>query len=64
MKRGTPLVEFEVAGSMRPRILYGLDAPDVSVVADGAEPPAKLRVMAVDLARPIGLRGVRARLGD
>jgi hypothetical protein len=57
MKRGTLVVELD-GGSMRER--YALD---VSVAADGAEPPAEVRVMAVDLAGPIALRGVQARLG-
>lgn len=48
---------------MRPRILAALEGDDVSIAVDGAEPPAQMRIVAVDLSQPISVRGVRARLG-
>lgn len=62
MRGGHLLVEIEANGSLRLRILAALDARDLLIVADGADPPAELRVVAVDLSQPIALRGLRARL--
>lgn len=63
MNRGDLLVEVDANGSLRPRILAALDVHDVSIVADGANPPAGIRVVAVDLSQPISPRRLRARLG-
>jgi DNA-binding NarL/FixJ family response regulator len=63
VKRGDLLVEVEAKGSLRSRILAALDAQDVSIVDGDADPPAELRVVAVDLSRPIAVQGLRARLG-
>jgi DNA-binding NarL/FixJ family response regulator len=51
-----------VNGSLRSRILAALEAQDLSIVTGGADTPAALRVVAVDLSQPIALRGLRPRL--
>jgi DNA-binding NarL/FixJ family response regulator len=57
------LVDVEANGSLRQRILAALEAEDLSIVVDGAGPPAQIRIVAVDLSRPISVQRLRARLG-
>jgi DNA-binding NarL/FixJ family response regulator len=63
VKRGDVPVEVEANGSLRSGILAALDAHDLSIVADGAGPPAEVRVVAVDLSQPISRRRLQAKLG-
>jgi DNA-binding NarL/FixJ family response regulator len=63
VNRGDLLVAVDANGSLRPRILAALEAHDVSIVADGANPPAEIRVVALDLSQPVSLRQVRESLG-
>jgi DNA-binding NarL/FixJ family response regulator len=61
--RGRKLpVEVAANGSLRPRILAALDDDHLSIVGDGAGPPAAIRVVAVDLSQPTSLRELRATL--
>jgi DNA-binding NarL/FixJ family response regulator len=57
-------VQVEASGPLRSRILAALDAPGLSIAGDDADPTAELRVVAVDLSRPIALRALRASLGS
>jgi DNA-binding NarL/FixJ family response regulator len=56
------VVDVEANGSLRPRILAALDADDLSILGDGASPPAGIRVVAEDLSQPSSLRRLRATL--
>jgi DNA-binding NarL/FixJ family response regulator len=62
VKRRPLLVEVEAKGSLLPRIAAALAADHVSIVGNGAGPPAGLRVVAVDLSQPTSLRDLRATL--
>jgi DNA-binding NarL/FixJ family response regulator len=64
VKRGSLLVEVEADSSLRSRIVAALDAHDLSIIAPGSHVPADVRVVTVDLSRPIALRRLRARLGE
>jgi DNA-binding NarL/FixJ family response regulator len=64
VKRCDVLVHVEANGALRPRILAALEAGDLSVVADGAGPPAGIRIVAVDLSRPISVRRLRTTLAE
>ena len=55
---------MDAGGSIHSRIVAALDSPDLSIVPSDADVPADVRVVAVDLSRPIALRGLRARLGQ
>ena len=57
------VVDVEANGSLRPRILAALDADNLSILGDGASPPAGIRVVAEDLSQPSSLRRLRATLG-
>ena len=58
------VVDVEANGSLRPRIVAALDADDLSILSDGAGPPAGIRVVAEDLSQPSSLRRLRATLGE
>jgi DNA-binding NarL/FixJ family response regulator len=64
VRQGELVIEVQANGSLRPRIASLLQADGVAVVANGAHPTPKIRVVAVDLSQPGSLRDLRARLSQ
>lgn len=64
MERPEILVSVEADGSVRLRIEAALEADGIAIALDGAGNRADIRVVYVDLSRPVPLRRLRAILGD
>lgn len=64
MERPEVLVAVEAEDSLRLRIITALEADGISIALDGARGAADLRVLSVDLSRPVPLRRLRAILGN
>jgi DNA-binding NarL/FixJ family response regulator len=64
VKRPETLVAVDADGSLRPRIVAALEAERISVVLNGSRGTADMRVVAVDLSKPVSLRRLRVILGN
>jgi DNA-binding NarL/FixJ family response regulator len=58
------LVAVEADGSLGMRIVAALKADRISTVLNGASGPADIRVVAVDVSRPVSARCLRATLSN
>jgi DNA-binding NarL/FixJ family response regulator len=58
------LVAVEADGSLRLRITTALKADGMSIAHNGGAGPAEIRVVAVDLSRPVSARRLRATLSN
>lgn len=56
------VIEVQANGSLRPRIVALLEADGVTVVANGASQPAKIRIVAIDVSQPGSLRHLQEKL--
>jgi DNA-binding NarL/FixJ family response regulator len=56
------VIEVQANGSLRPRIVALLEADGVTVVANRASQPAKIRIVAVDVSQPGSLRHLQEKL--
>jgi DNA-binding NarL/FixJ family response regulator len=62
MARSELYVSVVASGALRERIVGTLEAGAISIVNGDSTLTPEIRVIAVDLAQPISLRGLRARL--
>jgi DNA-binding NarL/FixJ family response regulator len=64
VERPEILAGVEADGPLRPRIVAALEADGISVAPDGGSAPTDIRVLSVDLSKPVPLRRLRAILGN
>jgi DNA-binding NarL/FixJ family response regulator len=56
------VIGVQANGSLRPRIVALLEADGLTVVANGASQPAKIRIVAIDVSQPGSLRHLQEKL--
>jgi DNA-binding NarL/FixJ family response regulator len=64
VERPEILAGVEADGSLRPRIVAALEADGISVAPDGTSAQTDIRILSVDLSKPIPLRRLQAILGN